>query len=144
MTFFTDPITLVSAAIAVICAGMLAYSHLSSRSGARALSTLQATQLINHNNALVIDLRSADEFSSGSITNARNFPLDSLATRGSELARFKSRPVILVCAAGQRSAKAVQQLMADGFTEVFNLGGGLGAWREAGLPVLKPAGKEKS
>lgn len=144
MKFITDPITIVSAGVAIVSGATIVFTQFSSRSGARALSTLEATQLMNSRNALVIDVRSADEFSTGSITNARNFPLETIKQRGTELARFKNRPVIVVCSSGQSSSQVVKQLQADGFGEVFNLSGGLGAWREAGLPVLKSAAKDKS
>jgi rhodanese-related sulfurtransferase len=142
--FISDPITLASGAVALITGAMIIYTQLASRSGSRALSTLEATQMMNSRNAVVLDVRSADEFASGSITNAKNFPLETLKARGTELARFKNRPVIVVCAAGQRSSSAVKQLSADGFTEVFNLGGGVGAWRAAGLPLIKPVSKDKA
>lgn len=144
MKFLTDPFTVLSASVALVSGTVLLYTHLASRSGARALSTLEATQLINSKNALVIDVRSADEFAGGSITHARNYPQETLKERAADLARFKNRPVIVVCAAGQRSSQVVKQLIADGFTDVFNLGGGLGAWREAGLPLLKPTARDKA
>src|SRR5208282_1365231 len=83
--FITDPITLASASVALLSGATIVFTQFSSRSGARALSTLEATQLINSRNALVIDVRSAEEFSVGSITHARNYPFETLKEKASEL-----------------------------------------------------------
>ena len=82
------------------------------------------------------------EFAAGSVTSARNIPAAELAARSADLARFKNRPVILVCNSGAVSAKAVAPLTAAGFAEVYNLSGGISAWREAGMPLVKPVTKE--
>ncbi|MGA2549325.1 MAG: rhodanese-like domain-containing protein [Burkholderiaceae bacterium] len=142
MKFIVQPTTLMLAATALVSGGMLLWTSLSNRSGSKALSTLQTTQLINSKNAVVIDLRDAPEFASGTITGARNIPADALKERLGELVRFKTRPIILVCASGQRSARAVSEFTASGFTEVYNLSGGVGAWRDAGLPLVKGNQKE--
>lgn len=118
---------------------MLFAMSLKGRGGAAGVSTLEATQLMNHKNAVVVDVRSDDEYARGSITGARHIPVDALAARVGELARFKGRPVIVVCQSGGRSARAVAQLGKEGFAEVYNLTGGLAAWQAAGLPVTRAA-----
>ncbi len=144
MKFLSQPINLAFIATALASGSILLYGTLAKRGGARSVSTLEATQMINRNNAMVLDVRSAEEFTSGSIINARNVPLEAIKERIAELARFKNRPLIVVCASGQRGARAVTQLIAEGFAEVFNLAGGLGAWKEAGLPLAKGVVKEKA
>lgn len=98
-----------------------------------ALTTLQVTQLINGKNATVVDIRSPEEFAKGSLPNARNLPADRV--KDGSVALKKDRPLIVVCATGQAAGKVAAQLRSNGFNDVFILGGGLAAWREAGLPI---------
>jgi rhodanese-related sulfurtransferase len=129
--FFTDNIFLI--AIAFISGGMLVWPLVKSRASGPALSTLQATQLINSRNATIVDIRSPEEFSKGSLPNAKNLPADKIGERMRELK--KDKPLIVVCATGSTAGRTAAQLRAGGFNEVYVLGGGLAAWREAGLPI---------
>ena len=144
MNFILQPINLLFLAAALISGSMLFWASFARRSGAHSLSTLEATQLMNSRNALVIDVRESSEFAQGTVTGARNIPLAKIKERRSEIARYKTRPVIVVCGAGQRSAKAVTTLGNAGFTEVYNLAGGLKAWRAAGMPLMRVSQKEGS
>ena len=85
--------------------------------------------------AVVLDVRETSEWSAGHIPNARHIALGQLDKHLSELEKFKSRPVIICCASGNRSSSACGTLKRAGFERVFNLSGGLGAWTGAGLPV---------
>ena len=140
--FILQPTTLMFATAALASGALLIWSSLSGRSGSRGLSTLQTTQLINSKNAIVVDLRDPAEFAAGTVTGARNMPAETVPERLVDLARFKSRPLILICSAGQRSGRAVAEFTAGGFTEVYNLTGGVNAWREAGLPLVKGGQKD--
>ena len=71
--------------------------------------------------AVLVDVRSPGEFSSGHIDGARNIPVGSLSVRERELGD-KDRTVILYCASGTRSAMAKRRLRAAGFSRVLNLG----------------------
>jgi rhodanese-related sulfurtransferase len=95
----------------------------------------EVVKLIN-NDAIVIDLRSADAFSRGHIVSARNIPSDELDSRLASLQQFKSTALVTVCDAGITSTKAVNTLRAAGFESVFGLKGGMNGWSEAGLPVV--------
>ena len=132
MQFFIDNALLI--AVAFVSGGMLLWPLLRSRAAGPALSTLQATQLINSKHAQVLDVRDASEFARGSLPNAKNLPLAELAARGPKELK-KDRPVIVLCNAGNIAGRAAAQLRASGFAEVYVLAGGLNAWREAGLPV---------
>ena len=70
--------------------------------------------------AMIVDVRTALEFSSGAAPGSRNIPLDQLPERMHELNR--SKPIILCCASGARSASAQRFLQQSGFSEVFNAG----------------------
>jgi phage shock protein E len=70
--------------------------------------------------AVVVDVRSSGEFAGGARPGSVNIPLDQLAKRSSEL--DKSKPVILCCASGTRSAMAAGVLRKQGFGRVMNAG----------------------
>ncbi|HYG32061.1 MAG TPA: rhodanese-like domain-containing protein, partial [Methylophilaceae bacterium] len=63
--------------------------------------------------------------------------LTQLESRVGELGKFKDKPVLVNCQAGMRSAKACGILKKHGFSKVWNLQGGLNAWQQAKLPVVK-------
>ncbi len=100
-----------------------------------AVTPLQSTPLINHENAVVLDVRSMDEYRKGHIVNALNYPLNGLAKQIPQLQKYKDRPIVVVCRSGSRSAMAAKMLMKAGFPRVHNLRGGMMAWTSAGLPV---------
>ena len=118
---------------AVISGAMLLVSI--ARSSGKGISVTEATLLINREDAVVLDVRETSEWSAGHVPNARHIALGQLDKHLSELEKFKSRPVIICCASGNRSSSACGTLKRAGFERVFNLSGGLGAWTGAGLPV---------
>jgi len=102
------------------------------------LGPADAVLLINRvENALVLDVRDDAEYASGHITDARHIPLAQLETRVEEIRKFKDKPVLVNCQVGMRSAKACGILKKHGFSNVYNLQGGLNAWQQAKLPVVK-------
>jgi rhodanese-related sulfurtransferase len=101
----------------------------------REIGTIDATNLINRENALVLDVREDAEYALMHIPNSRHIPLSTLETRLNELTKFKERPVILSCQSGNRSNKALQILEKNQFSKLFVLRGGIGAWEEASLPL---------
>jgi len=101
------------------------------------VDTLEAVQMINRRDAVVIDVRDGGDYAAGHITNARNIPEGQIADRMKELEKFKSRPIIVSCNTGNRSAIASGILRKSGFNEVFSLRGGIAAWRQASMPLEK-------
>ncbi len=134
MEFIKQNIFLV--VLAAVSGSMLLVDLLRGRSGS-GLTPVEATLLINRENALVLDVRDAAEFAAGHITNARNIPLADLESRVGELAKFKNKPVVLVCQSGSRSNKAIATLAKAGFEKAQNLGGGLAGWQKDGHPLVK-------
>ncbi len=118
--------------LAVFSGGMLLWPMLRGPGG---ISVTEATTLINREDGVVLDVREANEWSTGHIPNARHIALGQLAGRLSELDKFKGKPVVVCCASGNRSSSACGALRRAGFERVYNLAGGIGAWSEAGLPV---------
>jgi rhodanese-related sulfurtransferase len=122
-------------AIALVSGGMLLWPLIRRGTGGPWASTLEATQMINRQDAPVIDVREDAEFAKGHIVGARHIPLAQLETRAKELQKFKSKPVIVCCATGNRSSVAMTTLKKLGFENVYNLAGGFAGWQQAGLPV---------
>ena len=122
------------AALAAVSGTMLVVTSLR---GGKGLSPAQATALINREDAQVIDVREASEFSTGHLLNARHIPLSDLEKRLGELEKFKDKPVILNCQSGGRSSSACAILAKAGFTNVHNLEGGIEAWVQAGMPISR-------
>src|SRR5271165_4522067 len=103
----------------------------------REIGALEATQLINRRDALMLDLREPKEYEGGRVPNAVHLPQSQLKSRAHELEKLTARPVIAYCDRGQRSRSAASALTRLGFAEVYTLRGGLRAWSEAGLPLEK-------
>jgi rhodanese-related sulfurtransferase len=118
--------------LALVSGGMLL---LTSLRGGGGISVAEATNLINREDGVVLDVRESGEWSTGHIPNARHIALGQLGGHISELEKIKDKPIIVCCASGNRSSSACSTLTKAGFTRVFNLAGGIGAWRDAGLPV---------
>ena len=135
MEFITKNIFLVL--VALVSGGMLIWPFLRRGTGGPWVNTLEATQLINRSDALVIDLRAADEYAKGHILGAKNIPLADLERRRGELEKHKAKPVIMHCGNGNSSGAGVALLRKNGFASVHNLAGGYAAWQAAGLPVQK-------
>lgn len=123
-------------AVAFISGAMLLWPYVRRVGGGPSVSAAQATQLINREDAMVIDVRDPGEFGAGHIIGAKNLPLSRIDAAGSEIAAKKrDKPVIVYCDNGNRSTKAAASLRNQGFSRVVNLSGGLGAWQQAGLPL---------
>jgi len=121
-------------ATAVVSGAMLLWPFVRRSTGGPWVSVAQATQLINRDDAAVIDVRDPGEYQAGHILGAKNTPLDRL--EGADLKR-KDRPVIVYCESGDRATKAAAILKKQGFERAVCLAGGFGAWKQAGLPVEK-------
>ncbi len=104
--------------------------------GAR-LSPQEATRLINHEQAVVVDIRDSAAFNEGHIVNSLNIPAAEIDQHMNRLEAFKQRPVIVVCMSGQKSFSVVNTLKKQGFEKVSTLAGGISAWKNANMPVVK-------
>ena len=124
-------------AVAIVSAGMLMWPTIAGGGGAGALSTNDAVLLINRQKAVVVDVCGVDEFKAGHVAGAKNVPLDELEGKLAGLVKNKATPVILVCASGARSKRAVAIAKKLGFENAHSLAGGLAAWRSPSLPVEK-------
>jgi len=134
LEFTSDHVLLVSALM--ISFFLLIFSELRRKAGGMVnVEAADAVRLIN-NDAVVLDIRSADAFARGHIVNAKNIPADELAGKIAQIEKFKARPVVAVCDNGASSTRAVNTLRNAGFESAYNLKGGMTGWGQAGLPVV--------
>ncbi len=107
------------------------------RRGGQAVSAQQLVDMVNRENALVLDVRDKKEYDSGHIVDAVNIPYASLESRFTEIKAHQDRPVIVACKMGQHSGAAGTLLRKNGFEQVSRLTGGVTEWRNQNLPVVK-------
>jgi len=106
-------------------------------SGIKSIGPAVATGLINHESAVVLDVRENAEFSSGHILNAIHIPFSSIQTQLKKLEKFREKPIIVSCRSGSRSNSVCKQLRKEGFEHLYNLQGGVLAWESSNLPLTK-------
>ncbi len=87
-------------------------------------------------NLLVVDVRTPEEYAQGHLKGAVNITLSDLPLRIGGLQQ--NRPILVYCRTGSRSAQANSILVKAGFTQVYNLEGGITAWINAGYPTVTP------
>ena len=106
-------------------------------SGSKSLTPLVMTQMVNKQNAVVVDLRAIADFNKGHIPGSINIPLGKLKDRIKDLEKHKEVPIIMVCNAGVQAGNAAMQLRKHGFTDVHKLKGGIQSWTTENLPLAK-------
>jgi rhodanese-related sulfurtransferase len=93
--------------------------------------------LLSRAKPLVLDVRDDAEFAAGHIQGAKHIPLAQLAERIKEIEKFKDKTVLVHCQRGMRAKAACTILKAQEFTQLQQLDGGLEAWQQANLPLVK-------
>ena len=134
---FTSNNTILVVAI-ILVSLMLIHSLVGEKlRGYSSVSPAQSTQMINQDEALILDVRENKEYSEGHIINSVHIPLSSLKTRMNDIEKYKTKKIIVACRSGHRSSQACANLKKEGFEQIFNLGGGVMAWESANLPLIK-------
>lgn len=139
MQFFQQLVEFIGNHLMLVIAFLVVLTLLIVTEGRRAgaaLSSQQATDLINKGNALVLDIRPKKDFSAGHIVDSINIPLDKLTTRISELEKHRERPILVVCNNGQTAGPCTKQLKAAGYN-VARLAYGISGWKGDNLPLVK-------
>jgi rhodanese-related sulfurtransferase len=106
-------------------------------SGFKSVTPAQLTSLINRDDALLIDLSAIGDFEKGHIAGAKNLPMSQFGAEHKLLAKARELPVALTCRNGSTSAEAAKRLIKAGFRSVSWLEGGVAAWQQAELPLVK-------
>jgi len=136
ISFVTHNWMLIIALVVIL--GMLIFNLFGGRlRGYQAIGPAESVNLINHEGAVVIDVRENNEYHNGHILNSIHIPQANLANRITELEKYKSKPIIVGCRSGHRSGHACALLKKQGFETVYNLSGGVMAWQNANLPLTR-------
>ncbi len=88
-----------------------------------------------HENVIFLDVRTVEEYSRNRLENAINLPLDEVTERINSLIPDKSTKIYVYCLSGSRSIHAVDTMLKVSYTNVFNMTGGLLAWRAKGYKI---------
>ena len=108
--------------------------------GYKALRPAEVTRLINQENALVVDLRASTDYQKGHIAGAKNVQMAQFDPESKQLASAKALPIVLVCQTGVTVDGAAKRLKKAGFERIHVLEGGITAWQQAELPLVKGKG----
>ncbi|HLD16450.1 MAG TPA: rhodanese-like domain-containing protein [Coxiellaceae bacterium] len=100
----------------------------------------EAVNLLNHQNASILDLRSSTHFEAGHVLKAKSIPFEALEAKLDSLKKLQNRPIIVVCDTGRNGLRAAAFLKSKQFKNVHILAGGMDAWEKEELPVVR--GKE--
>ena len=123
--------------LVALVSGSMLLAPLVRGGGGGGISPAAAVQLINREKAVVIDVCDSAEYQAGHVGGAKSIPLADLETKLPTVVKNKATPVVLVCASGARSARAVAVARKLGYDNAQSLAGGLKSWRDANLPVEK-------
>jgi len=133
--FFGNHVLLVAALVGIII--MLVAGEIQQRiGGVKDVGPVDATRMLNHENAIMIDMRKDKDYQEGHIVNAIHLPEFNDSTM-ERLEKFRKRPLIVYCRSGQQSAGVCSKLRKHGFEPVYNLKGGVLARQNANLPLSR-------
>lgn len=107
------------------------------KQNAKALSPQAVVDLMNNEHAVVLDIRDKEAYKIAHIIDAQNIKGEDLAQQ--KMDKYKNKPIILVCARGIESQAVAKKLRAKGHNSMI-LSGGIAAWQNAGLPLVKGKG----
>jgi rhodanese-related sulfurtransferase len=106
------------------------------KKGGKRISSQELVALSNEDKALIVDLRSANDFNEGRITNSINIPFKDLDDRSHEIPSNEEKQIALICEMGSNSGNAGEQLMKLGFKDILILRGGISQWKMDNLPLI--------
>lgn len=106
-------------------------------SGFKAINPAALTALINREDALLVDVSPSGDFEKGHIAGAKNVQISQFDPENKLLAKVRELPVVITCRSGMSSSAAAKRLVKAGFKQVFWLDGGVAAWQQANLPLVK-------
>lgn len=114
-------------------------THLPVYAAEPAFSTIDVQQgrSLKEQGVLLLDVREPAEYEEVHAPGSTLVPLSELPSRLQELRSHLLKPVAVICRSGRRSARAAEIMTRAGFTNVYNVQGGMNAWEAASLPVIK-------
>ena len=127
---------LLAGGLVLMLLAVLFYELRERGAAASSIAPNEAIRLMN-GGAVLVDLRSANQFKDGHIAGARNLPGDQIAADPKALEKLAAKTVVLYCDNGVTTAAALRTLARAGAKNVFSLRGGLAAWKQENLPVVR-------
>ncbi len=106
-------------------------------SGSGTVSAVELPALINHESAVVVDISEPNDFKRGHVPNAINLPLGRLQEEIKKLSKYKGKPIVVTCRAGNKSGQAAAILARNEFDKIYTLQGGIAAWEKENMPLEK-------
>ncbi len=127
----------LSLALVLVSGALIAGELQQQISGVKQVGPAEATHMVNHKDALLLDVREKSEHQDGLLPGAVSIPLGEIEQRLADLEKYRQRPLIVFCKNGQHGKRACGLLRKQGFETIYNLDGGLLAWRTANMPIQK-------
>jgi len=127
-------------ATVLLALAALAYEWSRARGGGLSVGPTDAVRLMNQG-AVVLDVRSRDQYDAGHLIDARNVPSADLSQSVETLKKYREKPVLTCCETGMTASAAARTLREQGFSKVASLRGGLQAWRAENLPLVRSDAK---
>lgn len=127
---------LLSISMVIVLILLMIIEFFRNQQKAFALTPLQATQKINHDHAIVIDLRDKESYLKSHIINSISLPLAEIKNPTQSLVKYKGKPLIFVCNSGLEAQKIAAQSLKQGYN-AYSLAGGIRSWSQAEMPLIK-------
>lgn len=140
MDFFLQPLNLGLLLIMLVSGALLVRQV--AQPGGKAVSPQTAIAIKDREGGVFVDIREEHEIAIGHIQGSMNIPLNTLEASLGKLEKYRKKPVVVVCAAGRRSAAGFRILNKAGFEDVCQLEGGIQGWEKAGLPLKRGTTKD--
>ena len=140
MDFFLQPLNLGLLVIMLISGALLVRQV--ATPGGKGVSPQAAIAIKDREGGVFVDIREEHEMAVGHIQGSLAMPLNTLEANLGKLEKYRKKPVVVICAAGRRSAAACRLLSKAGFEDVCQLEGGIQAWEKAGLPLKRGTTKD--
>lgn len=121
------PEFVVAAVVILLVVGFVGYKGMASSPSVADVSIEEALKMWQNKEAVIIDVRTPEEYKDGHIPGVALIPIDQLPSRINEVP--KDKKVLIICRSGNRSAKGTSLLRKNGFDNVYNVTGGMLAWR---------------
>ncbi|CAM4438473.1 MAG: putative protein YibN [Legionellaceae bacterium] len=128
---------ILSSAFIIVTLLLLVIEMMNNLTGIAQISPQEATHLINHQNANILDIRPTERFMQGHIIGSINIPSSHIDQQYDKLKAEINKPLIIVCDSGQNSRNIASLLKKQGFSSIVALKNGLNAWKENQLPLVK-------
>lgn len=136
LTTFLANHPLLSLACAIVLVLVMFVELIRARRAVYNISSQELAQLVNHENAVVVDIRSPEDYRAGHIVNSLNLTSNALTNNPKLLEKHKIKPIVFIGNTGRDSQKLAAFMMKNSYN-VYSLVGGIDTWKKEQLPLVK-------